>query len=277
MSRHVSSGGVRDGCRRRQWLRMACAWGVAVWAASAQVPVQAQVGLLSDTIVRVKPSVVIVGTYSPTAAPRFRVSGTGFVVGSGNWVVSNAHVLQTSSTDGSSGQLVVQVRVGPDSFQMRAAKVLDKDVFHDLTLLQIEGPPVPALSVGDSDRIKEGQELAFMGFPIGGALGFSSVTHRAMVSSITQARLPSAQGGQLNERAIRGLREGNFLLFQLDATAYPGNSGGPLFDPATGDVVGVMNMVLLKGARESALSQPSGISYAIPARHVREMMARQRP
>lgn len=150
-------------------------------------------------------------------------------------------------------------------------------VFHDLTLLQIEGPPVPALPVADSDRVKEGQELAFMGFPIGGALGFSSVTHRAMVSSITQARLPSAQSGQLNERAIRGLREGNFLIFQLDATAYPGNSGGPLFDPASGEVVGVVNMVLLKGARESALSQPSGISYAIPARHVREMMARQRP
>jgi S1-C subfamily serine protease len=149
-------------------------------------------------------------------------------------------------------------------------------VFHDLTLLQIDGPPVPALPLGDSDRVKEGQELAFMGFPIGGVLGFSSVTHRAMVSSITQARLPSAQSGQLNERAIRGLREGNFQIFQLDATAYPGNSGGPLFDTASGEVVGVLNMVLLKGARESALSQPSGISYAIPARHVREMMARQR-
>ena len=146
-----------------------------------------------------------------------------------------------------------------------------------LLLLQIDGPPVPALPLADSDRVKEGQELAFMGFPIGGALGFSSVTHRAMVSSITQARLPSAQSGQLNERAIRGLREGNFLIFQLDATAYPGNSGGPLFDPVSGEVVGVMNMVLLKGARESALSHPSGISYAIPARHVREMMARQRP
>ncbi len=78
-------------------------------------------------------------------------------------------------------------------------------MFHDLTLLQIDGPPVPALPLADSDRVKEGQELAFMGFPIGGALGFSSVTHRAMVSSITQARLPSAQSGQLNERAIRGL------------------------------------------------------------------------
>lgn len=246
---------------------------LVAWSASAT----AQYSTLPDTIAKVKPSVVIVGSYNPTAAPRFSLRGTGFVVGSGNWVVSNAHVLPAPGSAPPQGQLVVQVRTGPDSFQTRAAKVLDKDVFHDLTLLQIDGPPVPALPLADSDRVNEGQQLAFMGFPIGGALGFSSVTHRAMVSSITQARLPSAQSGQLNERAIRGLREGNFLIFQLDATAYPGNSGGPLFDPVSGEVVGVMNMVLLKGARESALSHPSGISYAIPARHVREMMARQRP
>ena len=103
----------------------------------------------------------------------------------------------------------------------------------------------------------------------------SSRVNRAMVSSITQARLPSARGSQLNAEAIRGLREGNFQIFQLDATAYPGNSGGPLFDAVSGEVVGVMNMVLLKGTRESALSQPSGISYAIPARHVRDMLARR--
>jgi len=246
---------------------------LVAWSASAT----AQHSTLPDTIAKVKPSVVIVGSYNPTAAPRFSLRGTGFVVGSGNWVVSNAHVLPAPGSAQPQGQLVVQVRTGPDSFQTRAAKVLDKDVFHDLTLLQIDGPPVTALPLADSDRVKEGQQLAFMGFPIGGALGFSSVTHRAMVSSITQARLPSAQSGQLNERAIRGLREGNFLIFQLDATAYPGNSGGPLFDPVSGEVVGVMNMVLLKGARESALSHPSGISYAIPARHVRDMLARQRP
>lgn len=255
------------------WGRQMLLCTLVTWGASAV----AQHNALPDTISKVKPSVVIVGSYNPTAAPRFSLRGTGFVVGSGNWVVSNAHVLQAPGSAPPQGQLVVQVRTGPETFQTRAARVLDKDVFHDLTLLQIDGPPVPALSLADSDRVKEGQELAFMGFPIGGALGFSSVTHRAMVSSITQARLPSAQSGQLNERAIRGLREGNFQIFQLDATAYPGNSGGPLFDPGSGEVVGVLNMVLLKGARESALSQPSGISYAIPARHVREMMARQRP
>lgn len=275
----MSSSSVRAQSRavkptlRRQLLRAACMCGVMMFAGATQ----AQMNALPDTIARVKPAVVIVGSYNPSAAPRFSLRGTGFVVGSGNWVVSNAHVLQATGSADTAAQLVVQVRTGPDSFQTRAAKVLEKNVFHDLALLQIDGPPVPALSLGDSERVREGQELAFMGFPIGGALGFSSVTHRAMVSSITQARLPSAQSGQLNERAIRGLREGNFLIFQLDATAYPGNSGGPLFDPASGEVVGVINMVLLKGTRESALSQPSGISYAIPARHVREMMARQRP
>ena len=150
-----------------------------------------------------------------------------------------------------------------------------RDEVHDLASLVIEGSPVAPLSLGNSDRVREGEELAFTGFPIGGVLGFSPVTHRALVSSITSAALPSPTANQLQERAVRGLRDGTFDIFQLDATAYPGNSGGPLFDPQTGEVLGVLNMVLIKGTRESALSQPSGISYAIPIRHVRALLGRQ--
>ena len=40
--------------------------------------------------------------------------------------------------------------------------------------------------------------------------------------------------------------------------------------------MGVMNMVLIKGTRESALSQPSGISYAIPSRYVKELLDKHR-
>lgn len=61
-------------------------------------------------------------------------------------------------------------------------------------------------------------------------------------------------------------------MLQLDATAYPGNSGGPLFVIETGAVVGVVNMVALKGTRESALSQPSGISYAVPVEFVLRLL-----
>ena len=70
------------------------------------------------------------------------------------------------------------------------------------------------------------------------------------------------------------LREGSFSLLQLDATAYPGNSGGPLFDVETRQVIGVVNMVLVKGNRESALSQPTGITYAVPVQYLQELLAK---
>lgn len=56
-----------------------------------------------------------------------------------------------------------------------------------------------------------------------------------------------------------------FLVYQLDATAYPGNSGGPLFDVRTGAVVGMMNSTFVQSTKEAALSRPSGISFAIPS------------
>ncbi|MEO8857148.1 MAG: serine protease [Burkholderiaceae bacterium] len=217
---------------------------------------------------------MIVGTFRATDAPRFRLRGTGFVVGGGNWVVTNFHVLPGPSDDMTNAALVVQVRSPEGPFRMREASVVDTDRAHDLALLRFEGPAAPAMTVRDSDGVREGQDVAFMGFPIGGALGFSTVTHRGMISSITPAVQPTPTARQLNESTIRGARAGSFDIFQLDATAYPGNSGGPLFDPANGDVLGVVNMVFIKGTKESALTQPSGISYAIPSKFILEMLAR---
>jgi serine protease Do len=139
-------------------------------------------------------------------------------------------------------------------------------------LLRFDGPPLPAVSLGNSDEVREGQSIAFMGFPIGGVLGFSPVTHRGMISSIAAAALPTPSSSQLNAKMIRSLRAGSFDIFQLDGTAYPGNSGGPLFDPGSGVVLGVVNMVFIKGTRESALTHPSGITYAIPAKYVTNLL-----
>jgi S1-C subfamily serine protease len=158
---------------------------------------------------------------------------------------------------------------------MRSATVLEVDRVHDLALLQFDGSGVPALRIRDSDTVLEGQGVAFMGFPIGGALGYSPVTHRGMISSIAPSALPTATAQQLNEKTIRSLRGGaSFDIFQLDGTAYPGNSGGPLFDPDSGELLGVVNMVFIKGTRESALTNPSGISYAIPSKFVLELLQR---
>ncbi len=227
---------------------------------------------LPDTVARVKPSVVVVGTFRATDSPRFRMRGTGFVVADGNHAVTNAHVLPEATENMAGMTVVVQVRRPGGDLSMRQATVLQVDRVHDLALMRFEGAAAPVMQVGDSGAVREGQAVAFMGFPIGGALGFSPVTHRALVSSITPAAMPTPTARHLNAATIRSVRAGPFDIFQLDGTAYPGNSGGPLFDPESGAVLGVVNMVFIKGSRESALSQPSGISYAIPSRFVAELI-----
>lgn len=220
-----------------------------------------------STIARVKPSIVVVGTYQKTASPQFAMRGTGFVIGNGNLVATNAHVIpQEIGPDAPA--LVIHLRTANASSQLRGARLLSRDIERDLAVLRIDGPPMPALTLRDSDSVREGQMVAFTGFPIGGALGFSPVTHRGMIASITPIVLPGGSARQLNEKAILQIKRGSFDIFQLDATAYPGNSGSPVFDPETGEVIGVINMVFIKGSKESALSHPSGISYAIPANYL---------
>jgi serine protease Do len=226
---------------------------------------------LVEVIAKVRGSIFPVGSYNALENPRFRFRGTGFVVGNGNQLITNAHVLPESDGDGQAG-LVLQLPARPGVVEMRSATVVAVDKTHDLVLLHFEGSPLPALGFAEPSRIQEGMSVALIGFPIGGVLGFSPVTHRGIISSITAVALPTPTSQQLNEKNVRRLREGSFNVYQLDATAYPGNSGGPVLDVETGQVVGVVNMVLVKGTKESALSQPTGISYAIPARFADELM-----
>lgn len=222
---------------------------------------------LSTTIERVKPSVVVVGTYKKTQSPQFALRGTGFAIGNGNLVATNAHVLP-DVIDAEGAALVIRT----SEAQLRPAQMVAIDRQHDLAILRIDGTRLPALPLRNSETVREGQSVGFTGFPIGGALGFSPVTHRGMVSSITPIALPGGNAQGLNEKLIRQLKSGTFNIFQLDATAYPGNSGSPVFDIDNGEVIGVINMVFIKGSKESALSTPSGISYAIPANHLKSLM-----
>ena len=230
---------------------------------------------LVEIIAKAKRSVVAVGSYSLVDNPRFGFRGTGFVTGDGNLLITNAHVLPEPGTDLGRASLAVQHAGARGTLEIRTLTVAALDRAHDLALLRFEGSPLPALTIADTRDIPEGLSIAFIGFPIGGVLGFTPVTHRGIISSITAVALPSPSAQQLDDKAIRQLREGSFDVYQLDATAYPGNSGGPVLDAETGEVVGVINMVLVKGTKESALSQPTGISYAIPARFVGELMRRK--
>lgn len=252
--------------RRLRWLTLAA-------ACAGHAPFAVAADRLPDVIERIKPSVLAVGFFNETQNPRFVFRGTGFVVGDGNLLVTCSHVADSDTQPGKMGRLVVLSSNGKGTGQIRQADVLEVDKEHDLTVLRFDGKPLPALDLRKAAPIREGESVAFMGFPLGGALGFAPVTHRGMVSSITSVALPSPTAQQLDSRSISRLREGAFEMLQLDATAYPGNSGGPLFDAETGAIVGVVNMVTLKGTRESALTHPSGISYAIPVEFVLQLNA----
>ncbi|MBZ8138340.1 serine protease [Rubrivivax gelatinosus] len=232
----------------------------------------AQAGL-PDVITAVKPGVVAVGTFNQLDSPRFGFRGTGFAVGDGTLIVTNQHVLPPASDVEALNRLAVLVPRGGKVSESRPARLVGSDRAHDLVLLKIDGPALPPLALGNAEAAREGMSIALIGFPIAGALGYSPVTHRGIIAAITAIALPAPTSRQLDPRALQKLREGAFDIFQLDATAYPGNSGGPVLDAETGEVVAVVNMVLVRGTRENAIQFPSGISYAIPVRHVHEMLA----
>jgi S1-C subfamily serine protease len=246
----------------------------AAFLLAAAAPVPAARAQTAQTIARVKSAVVAVGTFQRTRAPQFRYLGTGFAVGDGSLVATNAHVLPEVLDAGSDPESLAILVPGPDAqrAQVRTVARAARDDRHDLALLRVAGPPLPALAVRDSAEVGEGDQFLFTGFPIGGALGPYPVTHRAMISSITPIAIPPANAQQLDPKVVRRLQAGSYPVFQLDATAYPGNSGSPLFDAATGEVVGVINMAFVKGTKEAALAQPSGITYAIPSRHLLELL-----
>jgi S1-C subfamily serine protease len=230
---------------------------------------------LPDLIAKIRPSVVGVGTVYPPRQPNVKGESavylaTGFVVGDGLHIVTNAHVTGVKLDTENNQTLAVFSGHGMDAKAHPAVEVA-RDEEHDLVLLAIEGTRLPALQLGNSDTVREGQDIAFTGFPLGMALGLYPVTHRGTVSAITPAAPPSARANQLNAAMVKRMRNG-FDSFQLDATAYPGNSGSPVFELGSGRVIGVINSVVVKETREASLAQPSGITYAIPARYIKPLL-----
>jgi S1-C subfamily serine protease len=226
---------------------------------------------LTAVIPVVKRSVVGVGTFERTRSPSTVFFGTGFVVGDGLSVITNAHVVPEKLDEAHMEQLGIVIGDG-DMVRFRPAQLVARDTEHDLAHLRLSGPPLPALKLGDSDSVLEGQALAYTGYPLGMALGLHAATHRASLAAITPIVRPSLNSGKLDPRQVAQLQRSAFDIFQLDGTAYPGNSGSPVYDPASGEVWGVINAVFVKGLKESAITNPSGITYAVPVKYVKNLM-----
>lgn len=177
-----------------------------------------------------------------------RQAGTasGVIVDSDGYIVTNAHVV--------SGARRIQVQLAERSeppsrpFAVRPqgvkldAEVVGIDSVTDLALLKVAGKGLKTLSLGNSDRLKQGQVVLAFGSP----LGLRNTVTMGVVSAVARQLSP-------DDAAV---------YVQTDAPVNPGNSGGPLVD-ATGQVVGINTLIL------SHSGGSEGVGLAIPSNVVR--------
>ncbi len=217
-----------------------------------------------------KPSIVGIGTLEKTRRPPNVLMATGFVVGDGHQIVTNAHAIPTLD-DTSFERLVIFVGTGR-KVEARPVRIVRTDKTHDLVLLRQDGAPLPALELAASSPMtEEGSAVAFIGYPIGSVLGLYPVTHSGILAAVTPVAIPAANSNSLSAAQVRALKN-PYFVYQLDATAYPGNSGSPVLDTETNKVIAVINKVFIKSKKENVLSNPSGITYAIPVTYVHDLM-----
>ena len=138
-------------------------------------------------------------------------AGTGFLVSSDGYIVTNNHVIDDATT--------VQVSLGETEYE---AEVKGTDPLTDLALLKIEGGPFEYLALGDSESLRVGEWVMAVGNP----LGLRETVTVGVVSAKGRGSLP-----ELSDVSFQ-----NFI--QTDAAINRGNSGGPLLN-TRGQVVGI--------------------------------------
>ena len=252
--------------RAARFLRATLFLGVAAGALAAP----AHAADIPALVAAAKPSIVAIGTFSRLQNPQFRFLGSGFAAGNGRQVVTSAHVIPT--LDPALNEVIAVAIPEGTNTRVYEAKPQTIDRDSDLAVLEMSGPALPPLAIAPAGEAREGAEVVLMGYPIGSALGLFPAVHRGVIAAVTPMINPSPRAASLKANQIQVMRGDPITLLQLDATTFPGNSGGPVIDSATGRVVGVVNLGIAKGNRESAIQFPTGISYAVPVRYLLPML-----
>jgi S1-C subfamily serine protease len=165
-------------------------------------------------------------------------AGSGWIYDSAGHVITNAHVVE--------GEQGLQAQLSDGT--VVDAKLIGTDVILDVAVLQLElksGQKVPGvLSVGDSSKVRAGDQVVALGSPLG---EFTNSVSEGIIGGINRS-LDTGEGYDLQH------------LLQHDAPISPGNSGGPLLN-LQGQVIG-MNTAKVDNA---GFGQPSasGLNFAI--------------
>jgi serine protease Do len=172
------------------------------------------------------PAVVHVGVR------KFRAEGlgTGFIVSQDGYILTNEHVVGDAQ----------QIRVRLSDRREYDAELVGADTTTDIALIKINSDtPLPAVPLGDSDKLEVGDWVVAIGSP----LGLDHTVTAGIVSA--KERRAINPGGRISPYD-------DFI--QTDASINPGNSGGPLLN-TRGEVVGINSAVSTQG---------QGIGFAIP-------------
>jgi serine protease Do len=163
----------------------------------------------------------------PRNLPPERGTGSGFIVSSDGYILTNAHVVEDAD----------QVTVKLIDRREYQAKVIGIDTRTDVAVIKIDAHGLPIVKFGDVSKLRPGQWVVAIGSPFD------------FENSVT-AGIISALG--------RSLPDDNYVPFiQTDVPVNPGNSGGPLFN-VKGEVVGINSQIF------SQTGGYMGLSFAIP-------------
>lgn len=203
--------------------------------------------LIPDIAATAEPAVVSVtahipgstssaNTFFPVTVPPATSVGSGFLISSNGYIVTNDHVIEGASS------IQVAVNGYARAFQ---AKLVGASFALDLAVLRIQAPrPLPTLPLGNSNNARVGQWDIAIGNPYG-------------LSNTLTVGVISAEGRPLTI----GNRNYQDLL-QTDAPINPGNSGGPLLNLG-GQVIGINTAVQANG---------QGLGFAIPINTARAVL-----
>ena len=167
------------------------------------------------------------------------VAGTGFVLTSDGYIITNNHVVEDAN-EGS-------IRVSLINGSTYDAVIVGTEPDNDVALLKIEATGLKPVSIGDSDALVVGERVCAIGNPLGELTNTLSVGY---VSALN--REVNADGKPIS-------------MLQTDCAINPGNSGGPLFD-MNGNVIGITTA-------KYASDELEGLGFAIPINDVMEIVA----
>ena len=200
------------------------------------------------------PSVVTIRVAGQNSAG----NGSGVVLTSDGYIVTNAHVV---TIGGSTDDVGLSVRTNWG--EVFPATLIGVDPTNDLAVIKIESTkPLTPMVFADSTKINVGDQVVAIGAP----LGFEATVTRGIVSALNRtiqvasSENPEEQGLQFWSGS--SVPPVNLGVIQTDAAINPGNSGGALVNDK-GELVGINVAIAKTGS--SAESGSIGVGFAIPA------------